>query len=113
MVKVPDLRLMGYMKPFAYTGFDCFGPMFVAIGRRREKRWEVLVTGLNSRAIQLELASSLSIDVANFTIQRFEGRKDYRTNFRGADVELQKVLSELNEDYINQEFSSYLFIGMT
>jgi hypothetical protein len=69
MVNLPDLRLMAYMKSFAYTGVYYIGPMFVAIERRRKKRWEVLFTYLNSRAIHLELASSLSIDSAIFAIQ--------------------------------------------
>lgn len=75
MGDLPKFRTTAHIPPFAYTGVDFFGPMLVKIGRRQEKRWGALFTCLNSRAIHIELAASLSTDSAIMAIRRFRGRR--------------------------------------
>ncbi|XP_023937546.1 uncharacterized protein LOC112045551 [Bicyclus anynana] len=99
---LPAARLDPFHRPFTNCGVDFFGPMLVAVGRRREKRWGVLFTCLTTRAVHLELAASLSTDSALMAIRRMAARRgwptimysDNATNFRGADAELKKAYSE-------------------
>ena len=51
-----------YEPCFTYAGVDYFGPLNVKKGRSVAKRWEAKFTWMNSRAIQLELATSLESD---------------------------------------------------
>lgn len=81
----------------------------VKIGRRREKRWGALFTCLSTRAIHIELASSLTTDSAIMAIQRFIGRRgvpgtfysDNGTNFTSASKELNEAIALLDQNKIN------------
>ncbi|KAJ0177854.1 hypothetical protein K1T71_006727 [Dendrolimus kikuchii] len=94
---LPRDRLAAYTRPFSNCGVDCFGPMWVTIGRRREKRWGMLFTCLVTRAVHIELIASLSTDSAIMAIRRMGARRgwpktmwsDNGTNFHGADAELR------------------------
>ncbi|XP_045496008.1 uncharacterized protein LOC123694585 [Colias croceus] len=99
---LPRVRLDMYSRPFASTGVDCFGPMTVTVGRRREKRWGMLFTCMTTRAIHLEILHSLSTDSAIMALRRMAARRgwpavimsDNGTNFRGSDVELRRAYAE-------------------
>ncbi|GBP83545.1 hypothetical protein EVAR_65633_1 [Eumeta japonica] len=68
---------------------DYFGPLEVTVGRRREKRWAALFTCLTTRAVHMEVASSLSADSMIMALRRFMARRgqpdtlysDHGTNF--------------------------------
>jgi hypothetical protein len=113
MGNLPDFRLTAHSQPFAYTGLDFFGPITISIGRRREKRWGAIFTCLNSRAVHIEVAASLSTDSAIMAIRRFRARRgsikeihcDNGTNFRGAETELRRALDELDGAYLNEAFA--------
>lgn len=106
MGDLPAARLVNTRRAFVNCGIDYFGPMEVAIGRRREKRWGVIFTCLVTRGIHLELAPSLSADSAIMAIRRFVARRgqpsvlfsDQGTNFVSADAELKAALRELKRD---------------
>lgn len=94
---LPDARAMVGWKAFSFCGVDYFGPLEVAIGRRREKRWVSLFTCLTTRAIHMEIVDSLSADsfimaLKNFTNERHvlpqELHSDNATNFHGAERSL-------------------------
>ena len=70
MGSLPSPRLSAWERPFSYTGMDYFGPMMVTVGRRHEKRYGVLFTCMTTRAIHLEIASSLTADSAVMSIRR-------------------------------------------
>lgn len=99
---LPLERLSSYQRPFTSCGVDYFGPMTVVIGRRHEKRWGALFTCMTTRAVHLELVSSLSTDSAIAAIRRMAARRgwprvmysDNGTNFRGADAELRAAYAE-------------------
>lgn len=55
-------RLAARMSPFAYTGLDYFRSIMVKQGRLLKKLMCALFTCLTTRAIHIELASSLSTD---------------------------------------------------
>uniref|UniRef100_W8AYL5 Pro-Pol polyprotein n=1 Tax=Ceratitis capitata TaxID=7213 RepID=W8AYL5_CERCA len=95
MGQLPRDRLTAFVRVFSYTGVDFFGPYFVAVGRRREKRWGCLFTCLTVRAIHLELARDLSADAFIICLRNFINRRgvptrirsDRGTNFVGASKE--------------------------
>jgi hypothetical protein len=78
---------------------------------RQAKRWGVIFTCLNSRAIHIEIPASLSTDSAIMAIRRFRGRRgdfkimysDNGTIFRGSETELKKALLELDGDRLTRD----------
>ena len=110
MANLPDDRLEP-APPFTFCAVDYFGPWYVKEGRRELKRYGVLFTCLTSRAVHLEVASSLSTDSFLSAYRRFVGRRgpvrqlrsDQGTNFVGAKDELQQALSTMENEKIRQE----------
>ena len=110
MANLPEVRLES-APPFTFCAVDYFGPWHIKEGRREVKRYGVLFTCLASRAVHLEVASSLSTDSFLNAYRRFVGRRgpvrqlrsDQGTNFVGAKNELQQALSTLEHEKIRQE----------
>lgn len=108
MGQLPRVRLEYGFPPFTRTGVDYFGPIEVAVGRRREKRYGVLFTCMASRAVHIDVAASMSTDSFLMAWRRFVSRRgvpkemlsDNGTNFRGADAEMAKSIKELDNDAI-------------
>jgi len=71
MGPLPEDRLEPNGWPFKYTGLDYFGPQYVTIGRRTEKRWVALFTCLTTRAVHLEIAYDFSIDSCIIAMRNF------------------------------------------
>lgn len=88
MANLPD-DCLEPASPFTFCAVDYFGPWYVKEGRREVKRYGVLFTCLASRAVHLEVASSLSTDSFLSAYRRFVGRRgpvrqlrsDQGTNF--------------------------------
>lgn len=114
MAPLPSERLAVYTQPFTYAGVDYFGPILVVVGRSTQKRWGVLFTCMTSRAIHLEVAHSLNtssciMSVQNFIAQRGQPRKmfsDNGSNFHGADNELKEEFKKLEQNRIQEEFTT-------
>ena len=110
MANLPEDRLEP-APPFTVCAVDYFGPWHIKEGRCEVKRYGVLFTCLASRAVHLEVASSLSTDSFLNAYRRFVGRRgpvrqlrsDQGTNFVGAKNELQQALSTLEHEKIRQE----------
>ncbi|PFX14995.1 hypothetical protein AWC38_SpisGene20813 [Stylophora pistillata] len=110
MANLPKDRLEP-APPFAFSAVDYFGPWYIKEGRHEVKRHGVLFTCLVSRAVHLEVTSSLSTDSFLNAYRRFVGRhgpvkqlrSDQGTNFVGARNELQQELATLEHDKIRQE----------
>lgn len=104
MASLPSDRVTAYLPPFSYTGIDCFGPLLVKHGRKREKRYGCIFTCLNVRAIHLEKLHSLDADSFINALNRFIARRgkpskmrsDNGTNFVGANKEIQSAVREWN-----------------
>lgn len=92
MAALPLCRLAIGYRAFAYTGVDCFGPMEVLKFRRKEKRWGILFTCLTTRAVYIELLTSMNTESCCGALESFiarrtmplEFRSDNGTNFVGA-----------------------------
>lgn len=111
MAPLPAKRLQAFQPAFSHTGLDYFGPIEVTIGRRREKRWGVIFTCLSSRAIHLELASSLDTSAAIMCIRNFINRRgqplefvsDNGTNLRSAEKELRLAVAAIDGEKLQAE----------
>ena len=98
----PKSRLAHHRRPFTYTGLDYFGPLTVTAGRQHVKRYVALFTCLTTRAVHLEIATSLTADSAILALRRFAARRgcpseiysDNGTNMHGADKELREAFKE-------------------
>ncbi|XP_058827066.1 uncharacterized protein LOC131687047 [Topomyia yanbarensis] len=111
MGDLSKVRLAAFYRPFTFVGVDYFGPIMVALGRRSEKRWGLLVTCLTTRAVYIEVAHTLNADSCVMAIRNFMVRRgvpnqifsDRGTNFTAANKELGATLAELDQDKIVQE----------
>ncbi|KAM9364275.1 uncharacterized protein KZ484_010543 [Pholidichthys leucotaenia] len=104
MSDLPVSRLRLQQPSFFSTGIDCFGPMLVKVGCRNEKRWGLLFKCLTTRAVHIEILSSISTDSFLMALRRFISRRgkpaeilcDQGTNFRGGNRELQEAFNALH-----------------
>ncbi|XP_067635117.1 uncharacterized protein [Eurosta solidaginis] len=102
MATLPAARIAAFERPFTYVGIDYFGPLFVAVGRRREKRWGVIFTCLTLRAVHIEVAHSLDTSSSVMAIRNFVSRRGYPreifsdngTNFKASE----KIICENLKD---------------
>ncbi|KAL2093214.1 hypothetical protein ACEWY4_010526 [Coilia grayii] len=104
MADLPPARLRLMKPPFFSTGVDCFGPFNVRVGRRTEKRWGILFKCLTTRAVHIDVLSSLDTDSFLMALRRFISRRgkpaellsDRGTNFRGGERELHDSFKALH-----------------
>lgn len=114
MAPLPLARIAVTCPPFTHAGVDYFGPIYVTVRRSSEKRWGVLFTCLSSRAIHLEIATSLNISSCILAITSFMGRRgtpkafysDRGTNFIGSERILQEELRRLNSEELAESVVS-------
>ena len=104
MGDLPMSRLDAGSPPFTRAAVDYFGPFEVAQARNRvTKRWGVLFTCHVTRAVYLDLATSLSTDDFLLAFRRFialygkprQMFSDNGTNFVGAERELRQEIVQL------------------
>lgn len=104
MADLPQSNLRLFCPAFFSTGIDCFGPFQVKFGRRCEKRWGILYKCLTTKAVHIELLSSIDTDSFLMSLRRFIARRgkpyevlsDHGTNFKGGSTELQNAFSRLH-----------------
>ena len=99
--------------PFTYTACDYFGPLETSTSRNRTvKRWGALFTCMVTRAVYLDLATSLSTDDFLLVLRRFIGVygrpkqmfSGNGTNFVGDERELRQSVEELQASVKLQNF---------
>ena len=111
MADLPKSRVTPSKSPFTFAGVDCFGPFNVKRGRSLVKRYGIIFTCLTTRAINIEVASTLDTDSFLNALRRFvarrgspeEIRSDNGGNFVSGEKELRKCIEEWNQDKIHQE----------
>ena len=94
--------------PFTYTGVGYFGPFAIKDGRKVVKRYGALFTCLVSRAVHIEVASSLESCSFIQALRRFiarrgpvkEIRSDNWTNVVGARKGLLEAIDEMDHEEI-------------
>lgn len=96
MAPLTAYHLMAQCPPFHSTGIDYFGPLVVAMQRKTAKRHGVIFTCLTTRAVHLELTSSLDTNSFMLTFMRF-GRPEIvyskGTNLVACEKGLREVLA--------------------
>ena len=110
MANLPHDRVTPSLPPFSFVGVDCFGPFEVRRGRSIVKRYGVIFTCLNVRAIHIEVASSLDTDSFIHALRRFiarrgqpkEIRSDNGGNFVKGEKELRETIDEWNQSQIHE-----------
>jgi hypothetical protein len=104
MADLPKDRTVAGKPAFSHVGVDYFGPFEIKRGRTVHKRYGVIFTCFNTRAIHLEVAYSLDTDSCINSIRRFIARRgpiesirsDNGTNLVGAQRELQEEIQRWN-----------------
>ena len=105
MAELPVERLGYRQPPFTNCGVDYFGPIYVSIRRSSEKRWCFLFACMATRAVHIEIVSSMDTSSCVMGIERFIARHgtpsviwfDNGTNFVGAEKELLNCIQSWNE----------------
>ena len=108
MSDLPTERLSEDHPAFSRTGVDFMGPIEIKVKRSKVKRWVMVFTCLASRAVHLEVASSLDTDSCINAIRRFVSRRgdvqfirsDNGTNFVGAKRELKEQFEKMKQSKI-------------
>ena len=113
MADLPEERLET-PPPFTNVGFDVFGPWTIQTKKLRggalnSKRWGLVFTCLNCRAIHIEVLESMDTNSFICALRRFFAirgppallRCDRGTNFIGAKSELDDALNSMNQEAIN------------
>ena len=111
MANLPEFRTTAYEPCFTNRGVDYFGPLHVKRGRSVVKRWGAIFTCMNSRAVHLEVATSLETDCFINVFRRFINRRglpkciysDNRSNFVGAEREITTAIEDWNQKQIQDE----------
>ncbi|XP_073718037.1 uncharacterized protein [Misgurnus anguillicaudatus] len=106
MADLPPARLRIHQPVFYSTGIDCFGPYLIKIGRRNEKRWGIIFKCMTTRAVHIDLLTSIDSDSFLMALRRFIARRgkpfeilsDQGTNFKGGERELRETFAALQPD---------------
>ncbi|KAI9549190.1 hypothetical protein GHT06_006839 [Daphnia sinensis] len=81
MAPLPRHRLAPFQRPFTHVGMDYFGPCNITIFRRKVKRYVLLITCLNTRAVHLEVAASLDLSSFLIAFASFTARREIEWHF--------------------------------
>ena len=111
MSDLPLERVTPLEAPFSHCGADFAGNFMIKRGRALVKRYLMVFTCMNSRAVHLEVAYSLDTSSCINAIRRFSSRRggiktlrsDNGGNLVGAEKELKEVYSKLNQKAIARD----------
>ena len=100
MAYLQNERLAYQSAPFTNTGADYSGPFYVTVCRTTEMRWGVLFNCLTTRAVHVEVVSSLDTSSCVMEVEWFVSRRgmpaiiwsDNGTNFIGAEKKIRESI---------------------
>ncbi|XP_050297248.1 uncharacterized protein LOC126736761 [Anthonomus grandis grandis] len=120
MANIPKDRLLQVSKPFEKTGIDFGGPFQIKSSRLRKapiiKGYICVFVCMVTKAIHLEVVTSLSTEAFLMTLKRFISRRgnpsiiytDNGTNFLGAKNQLKELYDFFNKSSVTNEIKNYL-----
>ena len=105
MANLPKERLTPENPPFTFVGVDYFGPLYVQQGRSYVKRYGCVFTCLTTRALHIEITSTLDTDSFINALRRFISLRgnpssvysDNGSNFRAGEQELRTAIEDWNQ----------------
>ena len=109
-----DLPKSAYQSPFfTNTSVDYLGAFYVTVRRTIEKKWGFLFSCLTTRAVHVEVVTSMDTSSCVMGVERFVSRRgtlemiwsDNGTNFIGAEKELRESIEKWNVVKIAAEIS--------
>ena len=114
MAPLPAHRIRPFGRPFQMVGIDYFGPFTISMLRRKLKRYGVMFTCLNTRAVHIEVADSLDTDSFLLAFWRFADRRgrpqivysDNGTNLVAGDREIREQLENLDQEKIGSNLAN-------
>ena len=100
MSDLPKERLSYQSPSFTNTGVDYIVPFYFTVGRNTEERWGFLFICLTTRAVHVEIVTSMDTSSCVMGVERFVSRRgtpaiiwsDNGTNFIEAEKDSEKVL---------------------
>ena len=104
MSDLPKERLAYQSPPFKNTGVDYLRPFYVTVRRTIWKRWGFLFNCLTTRALHVEIVTSLDTSSCVMGVERFVSRRgtpaiiwsENGTIFIGAENELREIVEKWN-----------------
>ena len=109
MASLPEPRVRVPLRAFAHCGVDLFGTFYTRVSRRATaKRYGCIFTCLSTRAVHLEMVSSLEANSFLLAFSRMTARRgrpldvtsDNGTNFIRAERELASLFQSADQDKI-------------
>lgn len=113
MGNLPTERICGYSRPFTTCGVDYAGPIQIKEARRSKGRqntskgYIAVFICFTTKAVHLELVSSLTTEAFLAALKRFFARRgvssqifsDNATNFPAANKELKEIYELINKNH--------------
>lgn len=116
MGDLPSCRVTEAL-PFSRTGVDYAGPLLLKQGRMKSpvKAYIVLFVCMTTKALHLELVTSLSAEAFLSALHRFVGRRgnvsemrsDRGTNFVGGDRQLKELHDMLGTQLVEKKIADF------
>ena len=105
MANLPKERLTPENPPFTSVSVGYFGPLYVQLGRSHVKRYGCVFTCFTTRAVHIEVTSSLDTDSFINALRRFISLRgnpssvcsDNGSNFRAGEQELRTAIGDWNQ----------------
>ena len=105
MANLPRERLTPEDPPFTSVGVDYFGPLYVQQGHSHVKRYGCVFTCLTTRAVHIEITSSLDRDSFINALRRFTSLRgnptsvysDNGSNFHTGEQEIRVAIDDWNQ----------------
>ena len=105
MANLPKERLTPEDPPFTSVGVDYFDPLYVQQRRSHVKRYGCVFTCLTTRAVHIEITSSLDTDSFINALRRFISLRgnsssvysDNGSNFRAGEQEMRTAINYRNQ----------------
>ena len=104
MCDLPEERLAYQSPPFTNTGIGYFEPFYVTVRRTTVKWWGFLFTCLTTRAVHVEIVTSMDTSSCVVGVGRFVSRRgtpalirsDNGTNFIVTEKKLREIVEKWN-----------------
>jgi hypothetical protein len=114
MGPLPASRLQSHLPAFSNVGIDFFGPFFLTIFRRKVKRYGVIFTCLDCRAVHLDVTHSMDLDSFMMAFTRFVDLRglpricysDNGTNLVAGEQEISDALAGWNREILANKMAN-------